>query len=429
MSKPSNPSVPSPSALATLLLSSGGLVALAVYQWFELLEVRAGGVPSCAINDTFNCASVWNSPFAHAVHEYLGIPVAGLGVLWGLVAFSLSLMLLKRGGSIFAAAVKGWALAGLLSCVAFGVASMQAHAVCLTCLGTYVLVMGFAMGAFVLLGKPVLPPMSALIPGTGWALVLSVAAYFALLYPGSKTPKGSEPSLPTLNEGERNDFDAMLAAVPEQQKLAASWARAQWKAAPVRDVSAFPVHARKGSADAPLKVVEFTDILCSHCAQLEEVLHELEQLAPEANYSIEARYFPLVMGECASPLKGSPTDHIRCLGARMQICAEKSPSFSKMRRELFQNQTHLDETLMFTIASRHGLETETLKTCIQSPETATRLAEDIAYAKKFGIEGTPLLLLNGKVAPFSPVFLVGMAMSQGDADAPYFLKLPPPPVP
>ena len=148
--------------MATLLATSGALVALAIYQWFELLEVRAGRTPACAINATFNCAAVWDSPFAHHVHEYVGLPVAGLGVLWGLVAFTLSFLFIQRRnatghGDTFSGAVKVWAMIGLLSCVTFVTASVQARAVCLTCLGTYALVVGFAVGALRLIGGAVIP--------------------------------------------------------------------------------------------------------------------------------------------------------------------------------------------------------------------------------------------------------------------------------
>lgn len=431
MSKPSPQSRPSLPALVALLGTSAGLLALAVYQWLELIQVRAGHTPACAINDTFNCASVWNSTFAHNIHEYLGVPVAGLGVLWGLVALILSFLFAQRSratgdGSTFSGAVKVWAIAGLLSCVTFVTASLQAKAVCLTCLGTYALVMGFAVTALGFLGKPLFPQPRDVVRGMGWVLVVSMPIYLGLLYPGQRTPRGMEPSLPQANAEDPNDLGKIVESLPEREKLAASWAREQWKKSQPLDVSMFPIHARKGNPDAPLKLVDFTDILCSHCAQFEEFMHEVEKVAPPENVSIEPRYYP-IDGECNPDIAGSAKDGVRCYGARLQICSQKHPNFFLMRRELFQNQSKLNQGLMLAIATRHGLNAETLNACMKSPETAARLAEDIAYARKYKIEGTPLVLLNGKIAPFSPFFLMGMAMSGGNADAPFFQKLPPPP--
>ena len=430
MSKPSNPPL-SGAASALLLATSGGMVALAIYQWLELLEVRAGHTPACAINDTFNCAKVWDSPFAHRIHEYMGVPVAGLGVLWGTVAFTLSFMFIQRmratgDGSTFSGALKVWAIAGLLSCVTFVTASVQAKAVCVTCLGTYALVIGFAVAALLLIGGPVIPPGKDLMPGAGWGLVLTVPVYLGLLIPGSKTPLSTTPIVPALDTHNPKDFGAIIDSMPEREKLTAAWARAQWKASVQQDVSMFPGHVRKGSPDAPMKLVEFSDVLCGHCAQFEGLFQEIEELAPAGNVSMEPRYFPLD-GECNPQIKGTSGDGVRCYGARLQICTESNPQFFEIRSELFQNQAKLDQGLMLSIARRHGVDEIALNACMKSPETAARLVEDITYALKYKIEGTPLVLLNGKIAPPSPIFLMGMALSGGNPDSPLLLRLPPPP--
>ncbi|MDP1822548.1 MAG: thioredoxin domain-containing protein [Archangium sp.] len=418
--------------MATLLATSGGLAALAIYQWLELLEVRAGRTPSCAINATINCATVWDSPFAHNIHQYVGLPVAGLGVLWGIVGFVLSFLFIQRvratgDGETFSGAVKVWALLGLLSCVTFVTASVQAKAVCLTCLGTYALVVGFAIAALRFIGGPAIPAGKDLMPGAGWGLVLTVPVYLGLLYPGSKTPMSTTPAVPVLDSHNPKDFGAIVDGMPEREKLTAAWARAQWKKAPAQDVSMFPVHALKGSPTAPMKVVEFSDILCGHCAQFETLFHEIEALAPAGSVSFEPRYYPLD-GECNPDIKGTANDGVRCYAARLQICTEPHPKFFSIRAELFQNQEKLDLGLMLSIAKRHGVDEAALNTCMKSPETASRISEDLAYARRYAIEGTPLVLLNGKAAPPSPIFLMAMALSGGNPDSPILLKLPPAPV-
>lgn len=144
MSATPSESRPSGAALATLFVSSGGLLGLAIYQWLELIH-----------------------------QEWLGIPVAGLGVLWGAVALLLAFLTLQRPAT-FRSAVKAWVLVGLLSCVTFISASFQARAVCLTCLGTYALTAVYAFGAMKLLGGGAVPPARELLGGLGWGLVLTV---------------------------------------------------------------------------------------------------------------------------------------------------------------------------------------------------------------------------------------------------------------
>src|SRR5512133_1772745 len=110
------------------------------------------------------------------------MPVAGLGVLWGTVAFVLSFLFVQRSraggdGEAFKGAVKVWAILGVLGTVTFITASIQAQALCITCLGTYALTAGFAVAALGLLSGPAIPPLKDLTPGAGWAMVLSVPLY------------------------------------------------------------------------------------------------------------------------------------------------------------------------------------------------------------------------------------------------------------
>lgn len=432
MSKPSNPPSPPTAAFATLLGSAAALTGLAIYQWVELLEVRAGRPVACAINETINCAKVWDSPLSHRIHEYLGVPVAALGVLWGAVALVLAGLWWQRvkatgDGSTFSGAVKLWAIAGLLATVSFITSSVQAQALCLTCLGTYVLTAAYGVGALKLMGGPAIPEGRELMSGAGWAMVLTVPLYLVLLYPGSKTPQTSKPSVPSVDAANPNDFAKIVAGLPERERLSASWARAEWLKAPTPDVSMFPKHLVRGNASAPVKLVEFSDILCGHCAQFEFLFHEIEAMSPPNGLSYEPRYYPLD-GECNPDIKASRRDGVRCYGAKLQICTEKNPRFFELRKELFENQERLDQGLMLAIATRYGVDSQTLDACMKAPETQARLLEDIEYARKFNIEGTPLVILNGKLAPPSPIFLIGMVLSGGDANSAVLSSLPPPPV-
>lgn len=414
---------PSRAALGTLTVSSAGLLGLAIYQWLELISVRAGHETVCSVNDVVDCAKVWNSPFAHLVHEYLGMPVAGLGVLWGTVALTLALFLSQKA-ELFSNAVKVWALLGLLSCVTFISASVEARGLCLTCLGTYVLTAVYAVGAFKLLDGPAIPPVGGVLNGLGWGIAFALPVYLGLLYPGSKTPK-EVAALPEVKPEQKGDLNAIIDSLPAQEAEMTSWARNEWKKAATLDTSMFPVHVKKGMDGAPVRIVEFTDIMCPHCAQFEGLMGQIESMAPANSFTQEPRYYPLD-GECNPEIKGTSGDGIRCYGAKLQICTEQLPRYFELRKELFANQRGLNQGVMLAIALRYGADSDALQACLKAPETMARLNEDIAYARKAGIEGTPLVLLNGKVAPPAPVFLLGMILNGGNVDAPAFSKLPPP---
>lgn len=415
-----------PNALSLLLVTAAAESMLSLYQWMELLVVRCGGTAVCAINETVNCATVWNSDFAARVHSSLGMPVAGLGLVWGLTAFGVVVVISRRiavgadaSGPI--AAAKLWGALGALSCITFGVASLKIGALCLTCLGTYALTVGFALPALALLPGG-LPGGPTLRPALGWPAVIGVPIFLLLLWPGANTPKAVPP---TLAAGPREeDVAKFFATLPWADAQATADARGQWKAALAPDVSRFPSHQRYGPPNAPVKIVEFTDVLCGHCRALILNLDNMKKSVPADNLSIEPRYFPLD-AECNHKIAQSSGDGIRCLGAKVQICLEGTPQYWSLRGELFENQNALTKEKILEIASR-GMPLEKLQACVRAPQTQARIDEDVAYATLFNPTGTPIVVLNGRSTLPAVSFLYGMVMARGDSDTRYFANLPPP---
>ncbi len=431
MSTPSSPARPSVVALGALVASAAATAGLAVYQWNELLVVRNGGTVACAINETINCATVWNSPLASKLHELLGMPVAALGVVWGVGALVLAGLLWRKAPTddwpVFAASVKGWALAGLLSVFGFAYASYAAHALCLTCLGTYALVIAYAVAAFGLLPPPRWPETRWLLGGTAWIFVVGAPTFLLTLIPGGSTPKaGQVTRLEGTNEAELYDS---LENLPRREAMITAAARKKWKEGARKDVSDLPTRLASGPANAPVKVVEFSDILCGHCAAFELAIDELRRAAPEGTLSIEPRYFPLVDDGCRAPAEKDSIKDVRCTGAKAQLCSESHPLYWQVRQRLFASQNDLrsSDAVLEVVTAVTGISREALTTCIASPETQAKLDDDVTYAKRYDLQGTPLVILNGRETWPSSGFVLGMALSRGDADAPFFQRLPEPP--
>src|SRR5687768_12441152 len=132
------PPVKTSRTLAMVLLGLAvATLGLSIFQWAELVALRKGVKPSCAINSTLNCETVWNSELATAIHRALGIPVAGLGVVWALAAVALAAALVWRvrkgqeaGPFVFGARVL--ALIGLGAIAVFAIESFRTGSVCLT---------------------------------------------------------------------------------------------------------------------------------------------------------------------------------------------------------------------------------------------------------------------------------------------------------
>jgi serine/threonine-protein kinase len=395
------------------------MTGLAVYQWLELLSVRAGHKPTCAVNETVDCTAVWNSPFASRLHELLGIPVAGMGVVWGLAALGLLALLTARPSNVAAiTAVRGWALVGALSCVVFAVASFGAGALCLTCMGTYVLVLAFCAVALKASTVPLLPPGPPSRSAAGWMLAFGAAAYLLALYPGSKTSNFDGGGLSKSSGKDSNPIEVFKTLTDEERKMLDE-VRSDYRQTPAFDTSMFKARVRKGPVDAKMKVIDFTDILCSHCRALVTTMAQIEKLAPPGQLTVEARYYPLD-GECNAQVSRTVGDGLRCLGAKALICLEGTPEYWSVREKLFEAQTELDKERIMRIVTSTGMSRGAMEACVGSSETKAKLDEDIKYATLFNIQGTPLVLINGKPTPPYGPFLLGMALAQGNVDSPVF---------
>lgn len=431
---------PSRGAVLTLISLASAETALAIFQWIELVIVRQGGSSVCAVNETVNCERVWNSAGAVRLSQLFGVPVAGLGLAWGLAAIVVSLLLffaLRDGRPWHSQSGALWVLsgAGVGACIAFALLSFAAQGLCLTCLATYALVLAFAVVTLLAIpraGFGAAERARTLL----WAVVPPFAAYVLLLIPGAFTPKApsqavqamanaataakSQPAATTGPDAQLSSFIDQLSDT-DKQRLAA--ALAQYKAAP--QLPTPPARNRLGPADAPMKIVEFTDIRCPHCRVLVEAMDQIMKLLPPGTISVEARNFPLDK-ECNPGMGGSDGTGTRCAGAKAQICLEQAPDFWDLRRKLFVNQAQLTPEKVVEIGSEGVTARGPLQMCMASQDTAQKLSDDLAFAVQYHPEGTPIVIINGKNAPPYPALLYALALARGNPDSPAFAKLPAP---
>lgn len=146
-----------------------------------------------------------------------------------------------------------------------------------------------------------------------------------------------------------------------------------------------------------MKVVEFSDVLCPHCATFEESLEELRGVARARSSPSSPAPPPLVDDGCEKPGAKDSTKDIRCVGAKVQIRSEHDPLYWDVRKAIFANQQNLrsSDTVLELAAKVTGRTPDALARA-NSPETQVKLREDITYARRYNLEGTPLVLLNGR---------------------------------
>ena len=446
---------PKPSLLAVGVVLGFVNALWALFQWAELLLARAGSTPFCALDETFNCSAVWDSPFAAGVHDVTQVPIAGWGLIWGIAATLLPLYALVDSGALsrgLSAALRLTGVAGVVSVIGLAAASIIGGHLCLGCIGTYILVAAWTAVAWTQTkanGFDEAPRGAAMAAGV-------VAVSFAiLLVPGMRTPHAEKKlSLPvatpntdkptptpapapaptpaattdmfdgpSTGDAVRDDLlERFVAALDPQARQAMSDLLREYRDTKVVPTPKTRAHSY-GDAKAPLKLVDWTDPLCPHCAMLHETMKEIASTVPPGLFSVEARHFPLD-GFCNTGVQRKSPDGVRCIGAKAQICLEGDPKAYDASGALFAARAQTVDAVFEAL--KPFRDRAALEQCIASKATDDKLQADIAAALELNIDGTPLLLMNGKeVRPFGP--LVYALILTGGADRhPAFRTLPPP---
>ena len=435
------PPVATPRSLGKLV-GLGALSALwSLVLWEELVRVRSGGSSFCGFGGKFDCEAVWSGAFASAVHRLTGLPIAGWGLVWSAVAFLLPLVALVRSAEEkridpLVSAVRLTGLAGILGLAVMLAGSVIAGAVCIGCIGTYVLVGAYAFISL-LQWRPAGFPAAR--RGATLAAGAALVFFLLLLYPGLRTPKTSgeagrravadaarsesaDAAPRTTGDARRDEKLTELVGSLEpalRQTLADSLAI--YRASATQQPPA--ARALVGSDLAPVRITEFTDILCEHCAGLQETIKTLRESLPPGSFSVDSRQFPLD-SRCNPIVTGSREDDVRCVAAKARICLEPSGNEPKLAEALFARQKGLTREKVFEIATPF-MPRPALEACIASPATAAKLAEDVSAASRYDSDGTPIVVVNGRKGTSFGPFLYAIIQTRGDADHPAFAVLPP----
>lgn len=427
--------IPQAKPSSTFILIGIAILAclLTAYQWIELVQLRSGGAaPLCSFSANLDCTGVWNSKLSALVHESTNIPIAGWGLAWSLVVLALSVWTWLQQRRIQPSDDAVWALrlvvgAGTLVSLLLLAYSAYLKVFCPTCLLFYLLVWITAYLVFV--------PIKA--RGADWlqsALLsggLLVAALAILIYPGLHTPrenlitaKLSDVANVKQVKTPASPLEEFLNSLPVAVQQASSDSLAVYRKSPFIATPPDPKRITFGTLNAPVHMIEWTDIRCPHCKHLEEALTELRGITPAGSWSQESRHFPLD-SEC-NPKVGRSGGGISCLAAKLEICLTGSPEFSHVRATMFQEQATLSKERIWEIASKDPQRRKALENCVASPNTIKTLDDDIALAEKYQLEGTPLVVLNGRKGTAVPAFILGVIMAKGHDDDPAFLLLPAP---
>ncbi len=144
----------------------------------------------------------------------------------------------------------------------------------------------------------------------------------------------------------------------------------------------------RGPENAPVTIVEFSDLQCPHCKQAQPVVDKL--LADEPNAHFVFQQFPLPMHNWAA--KGAA--YADCVGRN------NNAAFWKFVQGTYDVQAEItdanaDEKLA-AIAGHSGVNGTEIATCAAQPDTKARVEKSIALGKAVDVTGTPSLFINGR---------------------------------
>jgi len=445
MSSTTHSSASTPDRLEPRRWVSAGAAGLALVNlgwsamlWQHLVESRTGAPVNCTLGGSGTCTELWDSAFASTIQDLTLLPVAAWGVLWSVVALALPLCVVGAGSGPRQQAL--WsgtvvtAFAGALGVVGLLAASLSQGALCVDCAFTYLLVLGY-VGLVLMEGFRIRPV--ALGQGAALAGVGAVLAFAALAYPASQTPAKSSrlavldtppasatptTQQPSAQPGPPPTIESFVQGLPFEEKQRLSDVLAVYRDAPKIELR--PARGLIGNPQAPVRLTDFADFLCPHCADLHELLTRIRTLVGNDAFTVEPRYFPLD-GRCNTSMgvpKGEPT---RCVAATVMICAAGEPGAADLAGRLYAEQASLTPARIHQIVAEQ-LPGGDLRACADSDATKAALADDIAWAGEHNIQGTPLVLINGREAPAYPSLIFALVLAQGNDQHPAFAELPAP---
>lgn len=198
-------------------------------------------------------------------------------------------------------------------------------------------------------------------------------------------------------QGKEADFRVKVRASLQQQKLQGQWkrfvdtlrskanVRVNLPAPPVFRVAVSTDGAPfRGSAEAPVTLVEFSDFHCPFCRRVQPTLNQLLERYPQ-KVKLVFRDFPL---DQLHPNARRAAEAARC--------AHDQQLFWGYHDLLFNHAPKASPDDLETYAGQAGLDVNQFQACLSEGVYQTAVQQDFLEGSKLGITGTPMFFINGR---------------------------------
>ncbi len=147
----------------------------------------------------------------------------------------------------------------------------------------------------------------------------------------------------------------------------------------------------RGSAEAPVKVLEISDFGCGYCRRFhEETFPTLLDIYVESGL-VQWKFIPFVLGMFPNGLEAAVASE----------CAGEQNQFFAMQSRLFADQSGWRSSenpyaLFSTLANEEGLDVERFDNCVAGGWRDSQLRANIRLGQQAGARGTPFFLVDGR---------------------------------
>lgn len=330
-------------------------VYLTSHYYETVFPTTLGGPKSlCDISNFFNCDTATFSK----VSNIAGVPISYFGIVVGMlfaVAALMPSLALEKTASVVAKF-------NLVGCIALFLYSLIAlGSLCPFCSVYYVL-SGLAYFLIWKYGVNTWKPdakTSAL-----WAVVLLIGA--GIFYSTSAKKKDDQTKISQSIVGQYRSLPSL--GEPDQE-------------------SPFKIHmATQNWADAPIRMVIFSDFECPFCKVVSEQLPDfIRKYGDKIN--IQYMFYPLD-NKCNSNMT-QPMHRNACDAAAVAACDVKK--FHVVHDEIFAAQSQLGSGALQDIMKKHNL-----TNCIDNADLNAQIITTINQGTKYNLKSTPTIILNGK---------------------------------
>ena len=140
----------------------------------------------------------------------------------------------------------------------------------------------------------------------------------------------------------------------------------------------------RGSANAPIEMIEFSDFQCPFCLRANPTVQQVLNTYGD-RIRFVYRHYPLPNHPNARP------------AAEAAACANEQGKFWPYHDRLFANPAKLSDADLKQNAAELGLDTSKFNACVDSHKAKAQIDADVRAGEDAGVDGTPAFFINGRM--------------------------------